>query len=105
MVSVDGGESWHNNYHCEIDNPWFCDIKQTEDNLIILGTESLYFIKKNDLLSSSGLQEVDTNDSIPCDDKIYSIEGTVIKCHADENDLNKLPKGIYIYKRNKIIVK
>ncbi len=105
LISADGGETWQNNYHYETDNPLFCDMKQTEDYLIILGTENLYFVKKKDLLLSSGLQGIPANDNLSCDDNIYAIDGTVIKCCAGEKDLNKLPKGIYIYKKHKVVVK
>ena len=106
LTSVDGGETWQNSYHYKIENPQFCDMKQTEEDLIILGTENLYFVKKKDLLSSSGLQGVYIDDSImPCDNNIYSIHGAVIKCNTDINDLSNLSKGIYIYKGKKVIIK
>lgn len=107
MISTDGGETWRNAYHYEIDNPVFCDMKQTENYLIILGTENLYFVKKNDLLalSSAGLEGVSTTYGLPSDDDIYSIQGTVVKCDAGENDLSNLPAGIYIYRNKKVAVK
>ena len=106
LTSVDGGETWYNSFLYKIENTQYCDMKQTEKDLIILGTENLYFVKKKDLVSSSGLQGVYIDNSkTPYDNNIYSIQGTVIKCDADTIDLSSLPKGVYIYKRNKLVIK
>ena len=105
MVSSDGGETWYNACHYVMDKPWYNDMKQTEDELIILGNENLFFVKKKDLLTPSGLQELKTTLSVPCDNNIYSIEGAIVKHNATENDLQQLPKGLYIFNKNKVIVK
>lgn len=105
LVSSDGGETWNNACHYVTDKPWYCDMKQTEDELIILGTEKLYFVKKKDLVSTTGLQEVRISETIPPDSTIYSFDGAIVMKNASEKDLEKLQKGIYIYKGNKIKVK
>ncbi len=105
MVSSDGGETWTNAYHYAFDKPWYCDVKQTEDDLIILGTENLYFVKKKDLVSTTGLQEVKAIEPIPDDANIYSINGIVVKSHATEYDFECLSKGVYIYNGNIVFVK
>lgn len=105
MVSSDGGETWNNAYHYVMDKPWYCDMKQTEEELIILGSENLYFVKKKDLVSTTGLKDVKAKETIPDDANIYSIDGTIVKRNSTINDLDRLPRGIYIYNRNKVIVK
>jgi len=105
MVSSDGGETWKNANHHVLDNPWYYDMKQTDDDLIILGTENLYFVKKKDLQSTSGLQEVITEENVSQDSNIYSIDGVIVKRKATEFDLEQLPKGVYIYNGSKVLIK
>ncbi len=105
MVSSDGGETWNNANHHLLDNPWYNDMKQTDDDLIILGTENLYFVKKTDLQSTSGLKEVNTEDSVSEDSNIYSIDGVIVKRDIADSNLEQLPKGIYIYKGRKVLIK
>lgn len=96
LVSTDGGETWKNTCHYSLDKPWYCDMKQTEDELIILGTENLYFVKKKDLMPSTGVHDVQTDDSISNAITIYSIDGSVVRLNADEKEIDRLPKGCYI---------
>lgn len=105
MVSTDGGETWENAYHYVIGAPWYDDMKQTDDDLIILGTENLYFVKKIDLQSTSGLKEVNTEDSVSEISNIYSIEGVIVKRDVADFKLEQLPKGVYIYKGRKVLIK
>lgn len=87
LVSTDGGDTWRNAYYYAFDKPWYCDMKQTEDELIILGTENLYFVKKKDLVSTTGLQDIKAVETLSEDDNIYSVKGTVVKRNAFEKDL------------------
>ncbi len=105
MVSSDGGETWKNAYHHVLDNPWYNDMKQTDDDLIILGTENLYFVKKKDLQSTSGLKEINTEDSVSEDSNIYSIEGVIVKRDVTDFNVEQLPKGVYIYQGHKVLIK
>lgn len=105
LVSTDSGETWKDVFLYIPDDTRLCSMQQTDDDLIILNPEKLFFVKKKDLLSTSGLQEIHVNESITCDNNIYSIAGSVVMYNADDCGLEKLPKGIYIYKKNKVIVK
>ncbi|MBO5028762.1 MAG: hypothetical protein J6C59_04020 [Muribaculaceae bacterium] len=103
MVSDDGGETWREQYHhTNLEQPWYNDVKQTEDYLIVFGVENLYFVNKADLLAQSGIQEVENDCS---DGNIYSIEGRVVKRNAGKKDLDNLPKGLYIQHGRTVIVK
>lgn len=105
MVSSDGGENWKNAYHYVMDSPWYHDMKQTDEDLIILGIENLYFVKKKELQTPSGLQDVNTTGSVREDTDIYSIEGVIVKRNGTEYDLMRMPKGVYIYNGCKVLVK
>lgn len=103
MVSDDGGETWREQYHhTNLEQPWYNDVKQTEDYLVVFGVENLYFVNKADLLAQSGIQEVENDCS---DGNIYSIEGRVVKRNAGKKDLDNLPKGLYIQHGRTVIVK
>lgn len=103
MVSDDGGETWREQYHhTNLEQPWYNDMKQTEDYLIVFGVENLYFVNKADLLAQSGIQEVEKDSR---DGNIYTIEGRVVKRNAGKKDLDNLPKGLYIHHGRKVIVK
>ena len=105
MISSDGGETWHQGYHHQTDTPWYCDMKQTDDSLIILGTENIYFVSKDDLLSASGVLEVTSGEDIRSDNNLYSADGRLIKRDATDDDLRSLPRGLYIHRGKKLIVR
>lgn len=103
MVSDDGGEIWREQYHhTNLEQPWYNDMKQTEDYLIVFGVENLYFVNKADLLAQSGIQEVEKDSR---DGNIYTIEGTLVKRNAGKKELDNLPKGLYIHHGRTVIVK
>lgn len=96
MVSFDGGETWESALHYVMDKPWYCDVKQTDDELIILGIENLYLVKKKDLMPAAGLHDLQGAESVSATYNVYSIDGSVVMLNADEQELDRLPKGCYI---------
>ncbi len=106
-VSTDCGETWRNVYtHVPAtpSNSNYSDIKQTDDSLIILGEEELYFVKKRELLANSGVQNV-TMGGNERNNNVYSIDGILLMHDASKTDLLKLPVGIYIYNKEKIAIR
>lgn len=105
MISSDGGETWSQGYHHLTDTPWYCDMKQTDDSLIILGTENIYFVKKDDLLKASGIQDITVAEGLRGDSNLYSVDGRLIKRDATDVDLRSLPRGLYIHHGRKLIIR
>lgn len=105
LVSSDGGDSWKKTFHYVPDDPRYYDMKQTDNELLILNPEKLFVIKKKDLLSSSDMQEITENECISSDDFIYSIDGSVVGHKTDGTSMGQLPQGVYIYNRQKVLVR
>lgn len=105
MLSTDCGETWKTAFHYIPETPWYTDMKQTKENLILLGKKDLHFISKKDLCNTSGVQEINISNASNEIGNIYSIDGVLIKRDVSRQDIPNLPKGIYIHNGTKIVVK
>lgn len=105
MLSNDRGETWENVFHLMPETPWYSDLKQTKENLILLGKKDLHVISKKELSNTSGVQDVNISNASNETGNLYSIDGVLIKSNVNKQDIPNLPNGIYIYNGIKIVVK
>lgn len=105
MVSSDGGDNWNDALLYIPNIPRYCNMKQTDNELLILNPEKLYVINKKDLPPLSSLQEINVNEHVSSDEFIYSIDGSVVGHKSDGDSMKKLPRGVYIYNRKKVLVR
>lgn len=105
MLSNDCGETWKNVFQYMPETPWYSDMKQTKENLILLGKKDLHVISKKDLTNTSGVQDVNITDASNETGNLYSIDGVLIKSNVNRQDIPCLPNGIYIHNGMKIVVK
>lgn len=105
MLSKDCGETWENVFHFLPETPWYSDMKQTKENLILLGEKDLYFVGKKDLCNSSGVQEVNISNGSTETGNLYSIDGRLLRIGINRQDIPNLHNGIYIHNGTKIVVK
>lgn len=105
MFSKDCGETWETAFHYVPETPWYSDMKQTKENLILLGEKDLYVISKKELCNTSGVQEINISNASNETGNLYSIDGVLIKSDVSRQDIPNLPKGIYIHNGSKIVVK
>lgn len=72
------------------------------------GEQKGYIIYEDGSTSITGIEDVCTdeyNNSRLTDRNIYSLNGTIIKQNASDNDFSGLPKGIYIHQGKKVVIK
>lgn len=72
------------------------------------GKQEGYIIYEDGSTSITGIEDVCTDEysnSRLADRNIYSLNGTIIKQNASDNDLSTLAKGIYIHQGKKIVIK
>lgn len=105
MLSKDCGETWENVLHFIPETHWYSDMKQTKENLILLGKKDLHFISKKELCNTSGVQDVNISSGSNETGNLYSIDGVLLKSDVSIQDIPNLPKGIYIHNGSKIVVK
>lgn len=108
MLSDNCGETWDKVFHYQPDNSdWYgyTDMKQTKEHLILLGGDNLFVVSKRDLRNSSGIQEIETNETANEIGNLYSIDGRLLNVGISRQDIPNLPKGIYIHNGTKIVVK
>ncbi len=108
MLSEDCGETWEKVFHYQPDNSdWYgyTDMKQTKEHLILLGGENLFVVSKRDLRNSSGVEEIEANETADEIGNLYSIDGRLLNMGISRQDIPNLPKGIYIHNGSKIVVK
>lgn len=110
-VSTDCGDTWDCVYTHTFDNtsswandhiPFYNDIKQTDDCLIILAPDELFFVKKSELLSSTNIQSIKTHAKSKVNN-VYTTNGILRMRNANNEDLSKLPSGVYINNGKKIV--
>ncbi len=105
MLSNDCGETWENVFHYMPETPWYSDMKQTKENLILLGKKDLHVISKKELYNTSGLEDVNTPMDSDVPGNLYSIDGVLLKGNISKQDIHNQPKGIYIHNGTKFVVK
>jgi len=107
MLSNDCGETWENVFHYMPETPWYwySDMKQTKENLILLGEKDLHVISKKELSNTSGVQDVNISNASNETGNLYSIDGVLLKESISKQDIPNLPKGIYIHNGTKVVVK
>lgn len=72
------------------------------------GEQEGYIIYEDGSTSITGIEDVCTDEynySRLTDRNIYSLNGTIIKQNASDNDFSGLPKGIYIHQGKKVVIK
>ena len=80
-------------------------MKQTKENLILLGKKDLHVISKKELYNTSGLEDVNTPMDSDVPGNLYSIDGVLLKGNISKQDIHNQPKGIYIHNGTKFVVK
>lgn len=107
MLSHDCGETWENVFQFQPDGsePWYSDLKQTRQQLILLGAEDLFIVGKDDLCNYSSLREIGTDQEAAETGNLYTIDGRLLKIGVTRSAIHSLPKGIYIHNGAKIAVK
>lgn len=105
MLSKDCGETWENVFHYISETPWYSDMKQTKDFLILLGEKDLHVISKKELDNTSDIQKVNITDASTETGNLYSIDGVLLKRGVNRQEIPDLTNGIYIHNGTKIVVK
>lgn len=101
--SSDGAETASNGY-TNLENylnSLVEDITEAQNS----GGEAKGYIVYSDGSTSSGIFSIRISETLNDyqDDNIYSIDGRILRTEANSLDLDSLPKGIYIYKGQKMV--